>query len=544
MGLSSRKRSDTLACDLAQRAFGGKVANLHPLHDLVASRPHEVALDDFTRRRTWGELEDRTTRIARLLRDDFGLEPGSHVALLMYNRVEIAELVLGAMIAGIWLTPINYHFTAAEVAYVLEDSGARVLFVDPEHEEISRAAAGENRGLRVVRAGEELDAAIARASAEPLPLEGPPGSVMIYTSGTTGRPKGVKRLHATTVAEAFTSIVTYGAPIGLDGSGPHLVTGPLYHSAPLLFAVYDLIAGAPLVIMPRWDAERTLELITERRIRHTHLVPTMFVRLLRFPDAVRAAFDASSLTLVLHGAAPIARHVKQAMIEWWGEVLVEYWGATESGVCTLVGSCDWLERPGTVGRAVASFEVFAADAEGRRLPADEVGTLFVRHKRVAQVFEYHGAPEKTAEVFLQGDAGDGGAKRAFNIGDLGYVDADGYVFLSDRKSHTIISGGVNIYPAEIEQVIQQHPAVGDVAVFGIPDEEWGESVKAAVELVDGRTPSSALEADILAFARGHLAAYKVPRSIDFEERLPRHPTGKLYTRLLRDRYWEGAGRKI
>jgi long-chain acyl-CoA synthetase len=281
---------------------------------------------------------------------------------------------------------------------------------------------------------------------EPLALDGPPGSVMIYTSGTTGRPKGVKRLHAATVSEAFASIVSYGAAIGLDGSGPHLVTGPLYHSAPLLFAVYDFIAGTPLVIMPRWDAARTLELISTLRIAHTHLVPTMFVRLLRLPEETRAAFDASSLRLVLHGAAPIARHVKKAMIEWWGPVLVEYWGATESGVCTLVGSEEWLARPGTVGRATPSFEVFATDEQGRRLPAGEVGTLYVRHKRVTRVFEYHGAPHKTDEVHLPSELDDRADKRAFHIGDLGYVDSDGYVHLSDRKSHTIISAASTSIP--------------------------------------------------------------------------------------------------
>jgi long-chain acyl-CoA synthetase len=327
-----------------------------------------------------------------------------------------------------------------------------------------------------------------------------------------------------------------GRTLGLDGSGPHLVTGPLYHAAPLLFAVYDLIAGAPMVVMQRWDAARTLEMIERQRIAHTHLVPTMFVRLLRLDESVRAAFDPTSLTLVLHGAAPIARHVKEQMIAWWGEVLVEYWGATESGVCTLVGSREWLERPGTVGRPTPSYEVFAVDDAGRRLGTGERGALYARHKVVERPFEYHRAEGKTAESYLD--------ETAFTFGDVGYVDADGYVYLSDRKSHTIICGGVNIYPAEIEDVLHRHPAVADVAVFGVPDEEWGEQVKAAVELADGYAASPALAAEILAFAREHLAGYKVPRSIDFEDALPRHTTGKLYTRLLRDRYWQGKERSI
>jgi long-chain acyl-CoA synthetase len=338
------------------------------------------------------------------------------------------------------------------------------------------------------------------------------------------------------VREAFAGAAAAGATLGLDGKGTHLVTGPLYHAAPLLFAVYDMIAGAPVVVMPRWDARHALELIEDRRISHTHLVPTMFVRLLRLPDDVRDAFDPSSLSVVLHGAAPIAADVKRAMIDWWGPVLVEYWGATESGVATLVGSAEWLAHPGTVGKATASFEVFAADDGGKRLPPGEVGTLCLRHKKLAKPFEYHLACAKTGEAYM--DCG------AFTIGDIGRVDADGYVYLADRKSHTIISGGVNIYPAEVEEVLQRHPAVGDVAVFGIPDAEWGEQVKAAVELAEGWSASPALADELIAFARSHLAPYKAPRSIDFEARLPRHPTGKLYTRLLREPYWKGHERRI
>jgi long-chain acyl-CoA synthetase len=377
----------------------------------------------------------------------------------------------------------------------------------------------------------------------------------------------VKRARAASVAEAFGGAKAAGEALGLDGDGPHLVTGPLYHAAPLLFAVYDLIAGASMVVMPRWDAARTLDLIGARKIRHTHLVPTMFVRLLGLPVDVRARFDPSSLRCVLHGAAPVARHVKHAMIKWWGEVLVEYWGATESGVCTLVGSRDWLRKPGTVGRPTSSFDVFAVDETGGVLGPGEVGTLAIRNKKLARPFEYHQADEKTREAYLgatvvsaggpdevagggvTGDATAAGSSRtlrsaAFSIGDIGFVDEDGFVFLADRKSHTIISGGVNIFPAEIEDVLHRHPAVADVAVFGIPDDEWGESVKAAVELAGGYVASAALEREILDFAREHLAGFKVPRSIDFEAALPRYPTGKLYVRRLRDRYWKKTGRAI
>jgi long-chain acyl-CoA synthetase len=262
----------------------------------------------------------------------------------------------------------------------------------------------------------------------------------------------------------------------------------------------------------------------------------MFVRLLRLPEDERARFAAPKLDLVLHGAAPVSVAVKRRMIEWWGEVFVEYWGATEGGVNTLVDSAEWLDHPGTVGRALPAFEIFAIDAAGRQLPPGETGDLYCRDTRFARAFEYHGDPEKTNAAYLE--------PGVFTIGDIGSVDENGWVYLADRKSSMIISGGVNIYPAEVEHVLQEHPAVADVGVFGIPDDEWGESVKAAVELVPGREPSPELAGEILAFARERLAAYKVPRSIDFEDELPRHATGKLYTRRLRDRYWQGRDRQI
>lgn len=502
------------------------------LFEIAAANPNAIALDDLTRQRTWAELIDRVTRVAHLLRDEFGLQPDDHAGALLGNRVEAIELTLGAILAGIWLTPINHHLQADEIAYIISDSGARVLFTDPEHETVARSSIAP----QVMRVGGELDRALATVSDEPMSLSGPAGATMIYTSGTTGRPKGVKRARAATLGAALSTVGAAGMTLGLDGSGPHLITGPAYHAAPLLFAVYDQINGAPIVLMPRWDAQQTLRLIQERRIRHTHLVPTMFVRLLRLDEDIRNAFDLSSLRLVLHGAAPIAAPVKQRMIEWWGEVIVEYWGATEGGVCTLVRSGEWLAHPGTVGRATPNFEIFAIDDAGNRVPPGAVGTLYCRHKQLPRAFEYHNDAAKTAASYLE--------PGVFTIGDIGRVDADGYVYLTDRKSNLIISGGVNIYPAEIEHVLQQHPAVADAGVFGIPDDEWGEVVKGAVELIDGLRPSAQLEADILAFARQRLASYKVPRSIDFEQRLPRQPTGKLHIRQLRDRYWKDRDKNI
>ncbi len=500
------------------------------LLELAVSRADEVAVDDLTRRRTWSELVDRATCAARLLREDFGLAAGEHAAMLMGNRVEFVELTTAALLSGCWITPINWHLTAPEVAFILEDSAARVFFVDPRYEDVARdavARTGVDTAILVV--GDTFDELLATVPPEPFDLDQVAGGTMFYTSGTTGRPKGVKRATASSLGAQLHALPSAGAFLGLDGGGPHLVTGPLYHAAPVGFATMDLHGGAPMVIMPAWDPAQTLELIRERAIHNTHLVPTMFVRLLRLPDDVRAAADLTSLHTVLHGAAPIAPSVKTAMIEWWGDSMVEYWGASEGGVVTLVSAQDWLEHPGTVGRAIPSHEVFAADPAGRRLPAGETGALYCRNAVTPRIFEYHNDPAKTASAFLE--------PGVYTIGDIGRVDADGYVYLSDRASHMIISGGVNIYPAEIEQVLITHPAVHDVGVFGIPDEEWGEQVKAAIELTPGHEPSPDLAAAILAHAREHLAGYKVPRSIDFEDHLPRYPTGKLYTRVLKDRYW-------
>ncbi|RIL07967.1 MAG: hypothetical protein DCC71_01185 [Proteobacteria bacterium] len=496
------------------------------------AHPDASALDDGERRRSWRELDERVRRLAHWLRDDLRLAPGSHVATLIGNRAEGVECVLAALCAGLWISPVNRHLRPEEIAHVLADSGARVVIADEAHVDAARAAGASE----IVRAGDELERAISAASDAPLDPAGPAGGTMIYTSGTTGKPKGVRRAKPATLADGLVAWRRAGSAIGLDGSGPHLVTGPIYHAAPLLFAVYDLLNGAPMIVMPRWDERRALALLRERGVHHTHLVPTMFVRLLRLPDDERAAFAAPELHLVLHGAAPIAPSVKQRMIAWWGPALVEYWGGTESGVVTLVDSKDWLAHPGTVGRALPHWEVFAVDEAGRRLPTGETGALYSRHRDLAEPFVYHADAEKTARAYLE--------PGVLTLGDVGWVDADGCVYLCDRKSNVIISGGVNVYPAEVEQALIAHPAVADVGVFGIPDDEWGETVKAAVQLAAGYEPSAALEAAILDFARAHLAGYKVPRSIDWERELPRHPTGKLLVRQLRERYWQGRERRI
>ncbi|MEO7428458.1 MAG: AMP-binding protein [Acidimicrobiales bacterium] len=507
------------------------------LLDHAAADPHARAVNDLERTRSRGELVDRGVRLGRWMLGDGGLAPAGHVSMLLGNRVEMVDLLVAAQLSGTWITAVNYHLTAPEVAYILEDSGSTILFTDPQNEAVARAAAALTpTEVSVVVAGPELDALAASGSDEPFPLDGPGGGTMLYTSGTTGRPKGVKRARQGSLGATLTVGAAAGMLLGLDGKGPHLVTGPLYHAAPLGFAAIDLANGAELVLMPRWDESHCLDLIEEHAVRNSHIVPTMCVRLLRLPEEQRVAFDPSSLSTVLHGAAPIAPQVKHRMIEWWGPVLTEYWGSTEGGVFTLVDSAAWLTKPGTVGKAIPSYDVFAVDADGTRLPAGEVGTLFTRNLVTDAVFEYHQAPEKTDAAHM--------APGTFTMGDVGHVDDHGFVFLSDRAANMIISGGVNIYPAEIEQELIDHPAVADVAVFGVPDDEWGEQVKAAVELADGYVASPELEAELLLFARQRLAGFKVPRSVDFEAELPRHPTGKLFTRLLRDKYWQGVERAL
>ncbi|MFK7897710.1 MAG: AMP-binding protein [Myxococcota bacterium] len=506
------------------------------LLELAKDRAGDLAVDDGTRQRTFAELLDRATRFAHFLNHDMGLAPGGNLSILMGNRTETIELLLGAVLAGQWLTPINWHLAEEEIAYVVADSRSRLLVTDDRYAALAGRVSADLPETSLLSVGSELDRALDSVAPRALDLDQPAGGNMIYTSGTTGRPKGVKRAVPPTAGAALQNFARIGEPLGLVGAGPHLITGPMYHAAPLMFSVYDNANGAPIVIMPAWDEHEALEILMQREIASVHFVPTMFVRMLRLPEADRAAFSAPSLRMALHGAAPISVSVKKQMIEWWGPLLVEYWGGTEGGVNTLIGSEDWLAHPGSVGQSLPAFDVFAVDERGERLGAGEIGDLYCKSSVSDRPFEYHDDPEKTEKAFL--------APGVFTIGDVGYVDDAGYVFLADRRSNMIISGGVNIYPAEIEQVIQDHPAVSDVGVFGIPNEEWGESVKAAIELREGFSASEVLAEEILSFARAHLAGYKVPRSIDFEEELPRHPSGKLYIRRIRDRYWADQGRQI
>jgi len=505
---------------------------------IAGRKPDAAALVDEARTRTWAELDDRVNRLIHALRG-LGLELGDCVAVLSHNRVELFEALGATMHAGLVVVPLNWHWVADEIAYVLADAGARALLVDEDFAAVADdAVARLDHDLAVIRLGtDEYEALLASQPAgEPddQRLAGP----MFYTSGTTGRPKGVRNaLTSAGMPASVWQLMTAGAVenLGLPTDGVTLLCGPAYHSAQWAFAMFPLLAGGTVVMRRRFDPAETLELIDRYHVTNVHFVPTQLVRLLRLPDEVRAGFSGESLQVVYHGAAPCPPEVKRRMIEWWGPKLVEYYGGTEGAMLATITAEEWLAHPTSVGKPWPIVEVLVLRDDGSRCEVGETGTLYVRNL-LGMDFEYHRDPDKTAAAHHE--------PGVFTLGDVGHLDDEGYLHLSDRRIDLIIVGGVNIYPAEIEGVLQGHPAVRDVAVFGVPHEEYGEEVKAAVELEDGAEASDALAAELQAFCRERLAGYKVPRSIDFEDALPRHPTGKLYKRLLRDRYWEGTGRRI
>jgi long-chain acyl-CoA synthetase len=474
--------------------------------------------------RTFAQLDDHADQLVRALRAR-GLREGEGVALVMRNRPEFVEVWAACRRSGLHLTPINWHLTADEMSYIVTDSESRVLVVDTgvsSAVELARRHAPELVTVLAVGGaldvGEPYDDVLASAPTGTLP-DPSPGTLMLYTSGTTGRPKGVrKRPHPPSVDNLA----------GYDDTSAHLCTGPLYHAAPLnLSLISPLSNGATVVLMDGWDPVEALRLVEAHRVTHTHMVPTMFHRLLALDDDTRTRHDLSSLRLVVHGAAPCPVAVKRAMIEWVGPVVVEYYAATE-GSGTLVDSTTWLLRPGTVGRPYPRGQVIVGDDDAQPLPAGTIGLLWLRSPP-GDEFEYFHDPEKT-------DRSQRGSY--FTLGDLGYADDDGYLFLSGRSAELIISGGVNIYPAEIDAVLLEHPAVRDAATIGVPNEEWGEEVLAVVEVDAAATASPALATELLAFCRARLATFKCPRSIEFIDHLPRQDNGKVYRRVLRDLYVE------
>ncbi len=513
------------------------------LLERVAARGDELAIADEVGDLTWREFNERENRLIAGMRG-LGLGIGSTVALLGNNRREWVEVLGAAGGIGAISVPVNWHFSVDEVAYILENSGADALVADAEFAEIALAAAEQSGvGVRIAYGGPidgftAYDELLASASPDE-PAEEFAGATMFYTSGTTGRPKGVKStLQAVggdpkAAAEQLGMLMMlYGNPV--DDDSVVLCNAPLYHAGPLAFCGVPFLLGASLIMRRKWDAAETLELIDRYSVSHYYAVPTFFTRMLKLPDETKAAFSGDSLKFVMHTAAPCPPPVKQQMIEWWGPVINELYGASEgAGTGAIVNSEDWLAKPGTVGKATAVTEIMIIGDDGEQLPPGEVGQIYMK-SLLGIDFEYLGDEEKTKGAHLE--------PGVFSFGDIGYLDEDGFLFLSDRKIDMIISGGVNIYPAEIEAVIITHPEVADVGVFGVPNDDFGEEVKAAVQLVDGADPER-VEAELKALCRDKLAGFKAPRSFDFVE-LPRTATGKLPKRELRAKYWDDTGRTI
>ena len=504
--------------------------------ELAAERPDEIAVRDPGQALGWAEVGDILNRVANnALTADLG--PKRRVAVFAENAAETALAHLGCLLGSASTVPVNFHLTAEETAYILVDSEARLLFVGPETLERGVAAAevarAEGASLRVIGWGVEHPSIIRwsdwLAAGDPSdpPLDVVPRPNLLYTSGTTGRPKGTE-LPPTMFAGGSTMAEH------LDGMrnnrfamfGTHLVVGPMYHTGPLN-GMRLLVRGVPMVVLAKFDAEKTLAAIAEHRTESSVMVPTHFVRLLALPDDVKKKYDVSSMKLVAHTGASCPVDVKRAMIDWWGPIFIDAYGATEVGTTCQITSAEWLEHPGSVGRPIPPFSVKVLDDDGNEVAAGTEGRLFFVDATGRGVV-YPNDPEKTRQANI--------APGVFTLGEIGYVDGDGYVFITDRFSDMVVSGGVNIYPAEAEQVLVKHPAVLDVACIGVPHPEMGEELKALVILRDADSPPEPSE--ILGFCRERLSHYKCPRTVDYVDDLGRNTMGKINKRKLRAPYWE------
>ncbi|WP_327095157.1 acyl-CoA synthetase [Nocardia vinacea] len=503
------------------------------LWNIANAEPDRIALVDPSGREvSYRELATLANRYGTGLRA-VGLQPGDVLVTMVHNCVEAVAAYFAAYQAGLYIVAVNWHLTGPEVAYILADSEAKA-FIASDRFAAAAIAAADEAGLPATArfavgeiAGFKSVSWLGAADTG-RPDNRTTGAPMLYTSGTTGRPKGVRRPLTGTDPDVVP--VYSSAFFGLFGLKPydehvHICGSPLYHTAVLNFATISIQLGHKLVLMDRWDAEEMLRLIDKHRVTHSHMVPTQFHRLLALPADVRAKYDVSSLRSMVHGAAPCPAETKRQMLEWWGPTVTEYYAATEGGG-TVINGTEWLTKPGSVGKAWPwSVIKVLSEEDGSEVPTGETGLVYMRMGTSS--FEYHHAKEKTEEARV-GDL--------FTVGDIGHLDEDGYLYLHDRRSDLILSGGVNIYPAEIENVLTTHPKVEDVAVFGLPHPDWGQEVKAVVQPVAGVEGNDELTAELLAYAATQLAKYKMPRSIDYLDELPRDPNGKLYKRKLRDRY--------
>jgi long-chain acyl-CoA synthetase len=480
---------------------------------------------------TYRELDERSNQLAHHLHE-LGLRPGDVIAILLENHPRFLEVCWAAERSGLYYTAISTRLTTDEVAYIIEDSGARVLVTSAAQGEVATGLRDrlDHLDARLAIDGplegyDDYDKAVADRPTTPLP-EQPKGQDLLYSSGTTGRPKGIKPPLTGDPVDGTAGLGGLGALLyGMDEHTVYLSTAPLYHAAPLRFCMGIHRLGATVVVMEQFDPEDTLRVIEQLQVTHGQFVPTMFVRMLRLPDEVRERYDVSSLKAAIHAAAPCPVPVKERMIEWWGPVIHEYYAGTEGNGFVAIDSHQWLEHKGSVGRSLAG-PLHIVDEDGNELPPGEVGTVYFE----GGSFEYHNDPDKTAQAYDE--------RGWSTLGDLGYLDEEGFLYLADRRSNLILSGGVNIYPAEVEGELIMHPKVVDVAVFGIPNEEFGEEVKAVVQPEDLEEAGPDLEAELIAFCKQRLAGYKCPRSVDFLAQLPRTRTGKLFKRELQDPYWE------
>ncbi len=499
--------------------------------------PDRLAVISPNGNRTWGQLNERANKLARVLRRQ-GLQAGDGVALLAHNGPEFVEVWAATQRAGLRLTAVNWHQSAELIAYVVDNCDARALVASSRFVAGATAAAklSDKLAVKLAFAGliegfDDYEAALEGESG--VNIEEPEvGSTMLYTSGTTGRPKGVYRRTRPVVSQLTAKVnETAGWKPGEDVA---LVTGPLYHAAPLgINMVIPLNAGVTVLLQDKWDAEDTLRLIETHRATHTHVVPTMMHRMLQLPEAVRNKYDVSSMRWIMHGAAPCPAHVKQAMMDWFGPVIHEYYSSTEGGG-VYVGPHAWLKKPGTVGKPVDGVDIKLLDIDGNPVAPGQEGLIYVKAPATG-AFEYYKEPAKT-EASYRDDW--------FTLGDMGRFDADGDLFLTGRTAELIISGGVNIYPVEIDEVLIRHEGVADAAAVGVPNEDWGEEIKAVVELKPGWTPGAETARSILDFAKDKLPGFQRPRSVDFVDTLPRNAAGKVLRAQVRAPYWQGRSRSI
>jgi len=515
----------------------GSSAQRHPDKPALIFADRDVAV-------TYRQLDERSNRLAHALRA-WGLKPGDGIAVVLGNEEHFFDFYWAAMRSGLYFTPVNWHLSAEEMEYVIDDCDARVLvanarFADQLVPALPRLGKIE-RKLSVggtIPGFERYEEAVAAFPTTPLDDERE-GASMLYSSGTTGRPKGVRPplpLDPAGTGAVLLGVGAFQMFFGLEEGDRYLSPGPLYHAAPLAFTSLQHRIGATAVVMDRFDPEKALRAIERHRVTTSQWVPTHFVRLLKLPDDVKQRYDLSSLKIAIHAAAPCPVPIKQGMIDWWGPKIVEYYAGTEGGG-TLIRSEDWLAHQGSVGRHWAGGKVHILDESGAAITEPNVdgGVYFEAPEDPGARFRYHKDEAKTASTYVG---------RLFTLGDVGHLDADGFLYLTDRKSHMIISGGVNIYPQEVENCLAAHPSIDDVAVIGVPHEDMGEEVKAVVQLAPGVAAGPELERQLIEYVRERIAHYKAPRSVDFVTDLPRLENGKIYKRLLRDRYWSGHGGRI